>query len=172
MAGRAVHPGSIGRALNRGIGACFTEVEVDTWTGNWRFVRTAYCSDTGNVINPLLGKADMHGAVSESLQLSTEAIPWDREFSGTRHYGVGYLSYRLPTIYDVPEQTDVFVNSLEPRWFYGCKGFAETAIGAVPSSLANAVYNACGVRIREHPITCEKIMAGLKALKAQGRTTA
>ncbi len=114
----------------------------------------------------------MHGAVSESLQLSTEAIPWDREFSGTRHYGVGYLSYRLPTIYDVPEQTDVFVNSLEPRWFYGCKGFAETAIGAVPSSLANAVYNACGVRIREHPITCEKIMAGLKALKAQGRTTA
>jgi CO/xanthine dehydrogenase Mo-binding subunit len=172
MPGRAVHPGSIGRSLNRGIGACFAEVEVDTYTGNWRFVNVAYCSDTGNVINPLLGSADMHGAVSESLQLSTEAIPWDREFSGTRHYGVGYLSYRLPTIYDVPEQTDVFVNSLEPRWFYGCKGFAETAIGAVPGSLANAVYNACGVRIREHPITREKIMAGLKALKARGGQTA
>ncbi|HEY3247715.1 MAG TPA: xanthine dehydrogenase family protein molybdopterin-binding subunit, partial [bacterium] len=170
MTGRAVHPGSIGRALNRGIGACFAEVEVDTWTGNWRFLRAAYCTDTGNVINPLLGQADMHGALVESSQLAIEAIPWDREFPGTRHYGVGYLSYRLPTILDVPEHTDVFVNSLEPRWFFGCKGFAETTIGAVPGALANAIYNACGVRIREHPISKEKIMAGLKALRAQGRT--
>ena len=54
------------------------------------------------------------------------------------------------------------------RWFFGCKGFAETAIGAPPGALANAIYNACGVRIREHPITREKIMAGLKALKAGG----
>ena len=76
---------------------------------------------------------------------------------------MGYLSYRLPTIMDVPEQTQVFVDSLEPRWFYGAKSFSETAIGAVPSSIANAIYNACGVRIREHPITREKIMAGLRS---------
>jgi xanthine dehydrogenase YagR molybdenum-binding subunit len=170
MAGRAVHPGSIGRALNRGIAACFTEVEVDTWTGDWRFLNVAHCHDTGNVINPLTGQGDMHGSLVESTQLATEAIPWDREFPGTRHYSVGYLSYRLPTILDVPEQTDVFINSLEPRWFFGCKGFAETAVGAVPGSIANAIYNACGVRIREHPITREKIIAGLKALRAQGRT--
>ena len=168
MPGRCVHPGSIGRSLNRGIGACFTEVEVDTWTGNWRFVKAAYCHDTGNVINPLLGNGDMHGSLTEATQLTTEAIPWDREFPGTRHYGVGYLSYRLPTIMEVPEQTNVFVNSLEPRWFFGCKGFAETAIGAPPGALANAIYNACGVRIREHPITREKILAGLKALDTQG----
>src|SRR5213078_1110513 len=44
-----------------------------------------------------------------------------------------YLSYRLPTIMEVPkEQTNVFINSLEPRWFFGSKGFAETAIGAPP----------------------------------------
>ena len=51
---------------------------------------------------------------------------------GARHYSVGYLSYRLPTIMDVPEQTQVFVDSLEPRWLYGVKSFSETAIGAVP----------------------------------------
>jgi xanthine dehydrogenase YagR molybdenum-binding subunit len=169
MTGQGMHPGSSGRALNRGIGACFVEVEVDTWTGNWRFLRAVYCSDSGNVINPLLAQADMHGALVESSQVAIEAIPWDREFPGTRHYAVGYLSYRLPTILDVPEHTDVFINSLEPRWFFGCKGFAETAIGAVPGALANAIYNACGVRIREHPITREKIMAGLKALRAQGK---
>jgi CO/xanthine dehydrogenase Mo-binding subunit len=163
--GRCTHPGAIGRAMNRGIGACFAEVEVDTYTGNWRFVRAAYCHDSGKVVNPLLAEADMSGSLMQSTQVATEAIPWDREFPGTRHYSVGYLSFRLPTIYDVPEQTHVFVNSLEPRWFFGCKGFAETAIGAPPGALANAIYNACGVRIREHPITREKIMAGLKALR-------
>jgi CO/xanthine dehydrogenase Mo-binding subunit len=170
MPGRCVHPGSIGRALNRGIGACFVEVEVDTWTGNWRFLRAAYCSDTGKVINPLTGSGDMHGALAESTQNTTEAIPWDREFPGTRHYSVGYMSYRLPTILDVPDKTVVFVNSLEPRWFFGTKGFAESTIGAPPGAIANAIYNACGVRIREHPITREKIMAGLKALRSAGRT--
>jgi CO/xanthine dehydrogenase Mo-binding subunit len=163
--GRCVHPGSIGRAMNRGVGCCFAEVEVDTYTGNWRFLNAAYCHDSGNVINPLLAEGDMDGSLVQSMGVTTDAIPWDREFPGTRHYAVGYLSYRLPTIMDVPEQTNVFVNSLEPRWFFGTKGFAETAIGAPPGAIANAIYNACGVRIREHPITREKIMAGLKALK-------
>jgi CO/xanthine dehydrogenase Mo-binding subunit len=163
MPGAAVHPGSIGRALNRGVGACFAEVEVDTWTGHWRFVKSVYCHDTGNVINPLLAESDMHGSLAQSLQMTTDSIPNDKEFAGIRHYSVGYLSYRLPTIMDLPDQTQVFVNSLEPRWFFGTKGFAETSIGSVPGVVANAIYNACGVRIREHPITREKIMAGLKA---------
>jgi CO/xanthine dehydrogenase Mo-binding subunit len=68
---------------------------------------------------------------------------------------------------EMPDVTNVFINTLEPRWFFGCKGFAETAIGAPPGALANAIYNACGVRIREHPITKEKIMAGLRALRAR-----
>ena len=161
--GRCVHPGSIGRAMNRGIGACFAEVEVDTWTGDWRYLRAAYCHDAGNIMNPLLGDADMRGSLVQSTAVATDAIPWDREFPGTRHYAVGFLSYRLPTIMDIPDQTNVFINSLEPRWFFGAKGFAETAIGAPPGALANAIYNACGVRIREHPITKEKIIAGLKA---------
>jgi CO/xanthine dehydrogenase Mo-binding subunit len=165
--GRCVHPGSIGRAMNRGVGACFAEVEVDTYTGNWRFVRAAYCHDSGNIINPLLAEGDMNGSLVQSFGVTTDAIPWDREFPGTRHYAVGYLSYRLPTIMDVPDQTNVFVNSLEPRWFFGTKGFAETAIGAPPGALANAIYNACGVRIREHPITREKIIAGLRAKARQ-----
>jgi CO/xanthine dehydrogenase Mo-binding subunit len=165
--GRCVHPGSIGRAMNRGIGGCFVEVEVDTWTGNWRFLRAAYTHDSGFVINPLLGEADMAGSLNQATQVATEAIPWDKEFPGTRHYAVGFLSYRLPTIKDIPEQKNVFINSLEPRWFFGYKGFAETAIGSPPGAVANAIYNACGVRIREHPITREKILAGIKANRAR-----
>ncbi|HLK51699.1 MAG TPA: molybdopterin-dependent oxidoreductase [Bryobacteraceae bacterium] len=165
MTGRGVSGGPRG-ASNKGVGACFVEVEVDTWTGNWRFVRAVYPHDTGLVINPLVAESDMVGSLVESTQIATDALPWDREFPGTRHYAVGYLSYRLPTIMDVPRQTQIYIDSLEPRWFYGVKSFSETSIGAVPGALANAIYNACGVRIREHPITREKIMAGLRA---QGR---
>jgi len=147
---------------NKGVGACFIEVEVDTYTGDWRFIRGTYVHDTGIVINPLVAEADMIGSLVESTQIATDPIPWDREFPGTKHYSVGYLSYRLPTIMDVPQQTQVYIDSLEPRWFYGIKSFSETSIGAVPGALANAIYNACGVRIREHPITRDKIMAGLK----------
>ncbi len=159
--GRGVNGGP--RAgTNKGVGACFAEVEVDTWTGDWRFIRAVYPHDTGVVINPLVAEADMVGSLVESTQIATDALPWDREFPGTRHYSVGYLSYRLPTIMDTPKQTQVFIDSYEPRWFYGIKSFSETSIGSVPGAIANAIYNACGVRIREHPITREKIMAGLR----------
>ena len=97
------------------------------------------------------------------MRHAADPIPWDREFPGTRHNSVGYLSYRLPTIIDIPEQTQVFVNSLDPRWFFGTKSFSETTIGAVPGAIATGIYNASGVRIREHPITREKIMACLAA---------
>ena len=90
-------------ASNKGVGACFVEVEVDTWTGDWRFIRALYPHDTGLVVNPLTAEADMVGSLVESTQVATDPIPWDREFPGTRHYSVGYLSYRLPTIMDVPK---------------------------------------------------------------------
>ena len=160
--GRGVAGGERG-AANKGLGACFAEVEVDTWTGDWRFIRAVYAHDTGIVINPLVAEADMVGSLVESTQLTTDAIPWDREFPGTRHYSVGYLSYRLPTIMDIPKVTQLYIDSLEPRWFYGVKSFSETSIGSVPGAIANAIYNASGVRIREHPITREKIMAGLRS---------
>ena len=147
-------------------------MEVDTWTGDWRFLRATYVHDTGIVINPLVAEADMIGSLVESTQIATDPIPWDREFPGTRHYSVGYLSYRLPTIMDVPRQTQVYIDSLEPRWFYGIKSFSETTIGAVPGAISNAIYNACGVRIREQPITREKIMAGLSAKRADRNVAA
>jgi CO/xanthine dehydrogenase Mo-binding subunit/aerobic-type carbon monoxide dehydrogenase small subunit (CoxS/CutS family) len=171
--GRGV-PGGDRTATNRGVGTCFVEVEVDTWTGNWRFVRSVYAHDTGLVVNPLTSEGDLVGSLVESTQVTTDSIPWDREFPGTRHYSVGYLSYRLPTIMDIPKSTQVYIDSLEPRWFYGVKGFSETSIGAVPGAISNAIFNACGVRIREQPITREKIMAGLankRASRASGRET-
>ena len=117
------------------------------------------------MINPLVAEADMVGSLVESTQ------------SRDRLNSLGSGIPRHPTLQRrlsivsacrpswTSKQTQLFIDSLEPRWFYGIKGFSETSIGAVPGAIANAIYNACGVRIREHPITREKIMAGLIALR-------
>ena len=63
---------------------------------------------------------------------------------------------------EFPDQIEqIFIESLEPRWFYGYKSFSETSIGAVPGAIANAIYNATGVRV-SHPITAERILMGLR----------
>jgi CO/xanthine dehydrogenase Mo-binding subunit len=151
-----------GRALVKGIGACFVEVEVDTWTGAFRIVRVVYSHDTGKLINPSIAISDMEGSFMQSFQIATNAIPYDKEFPGQMHNSLAFLSFPIPTIMEFPDEIrQVFVESLEPRWFYGYKGFSETSIGGVPGAIANAIYNATGVRVA-HPITAEHILMGLR----------
>jgi CO/xanthine dehydrogenase Mo-binding subunit len=151
-----------GRSLAKGVGACFVEVEVDTWTGQFRITRVVYSHDTGKVINPLIAESDMEGSFMQSFQITTNTIPWDKEFPGQFHDNMAFLSFPIPTIMELPEEINqIFVESLEPRWFYGFKSFSETTIGAVPGAIANAIYNATGVRV-SHPVTAERILMGLK----------
>jgi CO/xanthine dehydrogenase Mo-binding subunit len=151
-----------GRALVKGIGACFVEVEVDTWTGQFRVTRVVYSHDAGKLVNPVIAVADMEGSFMQSFQITTNSIPYDKEFPGQMHNSLAFLSFPLPTIMEFPERIEqVFIESLEPRWFYGYKSCSETSIGAVPGAIGNAIYNATGVRV-SHPITAERILMGLK----------
>jgi xanthine dehydrogenase molybdenum-binding subunit len=155
-----------GRSLSTGAGACFVEVEVDSWTGQFRVTRVVYAHDAGKIINPFVAIGDMEGSFMQSFQIATNAIPYDKEFPGQMHNSIAFLSFPIPTIMEFPEDmTQIFVESLEPRWFYGYKGFSETSIGAVPGAIANAIYNATGVRV-SHPITAERILMGLKKREA------
>ena len=151
-----------GRSLAKGVGACFVEVEVDTWTGQFRVTRVVYAHDTGKVINPFVAVSDMEGSFMQSFQVATNAIPYDKEFPGQMHNSIAFLSFPIPTIMEFPDEiTQVFIESLEPRWFYGYKGFSETSIGSVPGAIGNAIYNAIGVRV-SHPISAERILMALK----------
>jgi xanthine dehydrogenase molybdenum-binding subunit len=151
-----------GRALTKGIGCCFVEVEVDTWTGQFRVTRVVYSHDTGKLVNPVIAVADMEGSFMQSFQIATNAIPYDKEFPGQVHSNIAFLSFPIPTIMEFPEEIEqVFIESLEPRWFYGYKSCSETSIGSVPGAIGNAIYNATGVRV-SHPITAEHILQGLK----------
>ncbi|HEY2230684.1 MAG TPA: xanthine dehydrogenase family protein molybdopterin-binding subunit [Xanthobacteraceae bacterium] len=151
-----------GRSLAKGVGACFVEIEVDTWTGQFKVIRVVYSHDTGKVINPFVAVSDMEGSFMQSFQVATNAIPYDKEFPGQMHNSIAFLSFPIPTIMEFPDEiTQVFIESLEPRWFYGYKGFSETSIGSVPGAIGNAIYNAIGVRV-SHPISAERILMSLK----------
>jgi xanthine dehydrogenase molybdenum-binding subunit len=152
-----------GRAPVMDVGAVFVEVEVDTWTGKWRVTQVIQSVDTGNLINPLLAEGDMDGAFMQGLNTTNDAVPWARDFPGFLSVmDMGFLDYTISNFKDLPESMKhVFVQSLEPRWFFGIKGFAETDIGVIPPSIANAIFHACGVRVRNLPITQNAVITAL-----------
>ena len=163
MAGSCAHPTSIGRAMNRGVGACFAEVEVDTWTGDWRYVKAAYCHDAGHVMNPLLANADQHGSLVQSI-----GDDHRRDSVGPGISGHAALRRGL---FVLPDADDHGAAGPDQRLHQQpgaalvlrVQGLRGDGDRRPPGALANAIYNACGVRIREHPITKDAIMAGLRA---------
>ncbi|MDH5316473.1 MAG: hypothetical protein OEW44_08320, partial [Gemmatimonadota bacterium] len=74
--------------------------------------------------------------------------------------------YLIPTICDTPEITTVAVESYEPHGPFGAKEIGEGSLLPVLGAIANAIYDACGVRVTELPITPEKILHGLRAREA------
>ncbi len=74
------------------------------------------------------------------------------------------MQYKIPTRKDVTNLTVEFAESYEPSGPYGAKSVGEIGIDTPPAAIANAIYNACGVRVRELPITPEKILMELKNL--------
>ena len=78
-----------------------------------------------------------------------------------------FLEYKIPTALDMPEIKTELVEGPDPGGPFGAKGMSEGCIYSAPApAIANAVYHAVGVRIKEFPITSEKIM---KALEEKGR---
>ena len=106
---------------------------MDTWTGDWRVGASYLRARLRAGHQPAREAESRHDRLARrAAQVATDPIPWDREFPGTRHYSVGYLSYNgCRRSWTIPKQTQVLIDSLEPRWFYGIKSFSETSIGAV-----------------------------------------
>ncbi len=74
-----------------------------------------------------------------------------------------FLSYQIPTALDMPPVKAILVESIDPNGPFGAKGIGEPAAAPTAPAIANAVFDAIGVRIKELPITPDKILAALKA---------
>jgi 4-hydroxybenzoyl-CoA reductase subunit alpha len=146
--------------------ACAVEVQVDPETGEVRVERVWIAHDGGTAINPLLVEGQVEGSVYMALG---EAL---MEESAFRPHGLhkipSMLEYKSPTTLETPEITTLLVETRDPEGPFGAKEAGQGPLLPVIPALANAVYDAVGVRIDEVPITPDKVLLALDR-KAQGR---
>ncbi len=139
------------------------EVEVDCETGRVTVLDSWVADDCGKALNPVAIHGQTNGA-------TVQAIGWalyeQLHFENGRLQNGNFADYTMATADAVPMLRGGFVESNDPNGPYGAKGASETAILPGAPAIANAVFDAVGVRIRDLPITPEKVLAGLRALRA------
>jgi CO/xanthine dehydrogenase Mo-binding subunit len=141
------------------------EVEVDTETGEVRVLKIAAAHDVGRAINPMAVEGQIHGGISMGLGygLYEELVVQEGQVLNPN-----FADYSLPTVLDMPEIECIVIETDDPAGPFGAKGMAEPACIPTAPAIANAVYDAVGVRIRDLPITPEKVLAALKEKEARG----
>lgn len=139
------------------------EVEVDTETGRVTVLDSYVADDCGKALNPLAIHGQTNGATAQAFGW---ALYEELQYEGGRLANGNFADYTMATADAVPMLRGGFVESNDPNGPYGAKGASETAILPGAPAIANAVFDAIGVRITELPITPEKILAALKAQRA------
>ncbi|MBI2370276.1 MAG: xanthine dehydrogenase family protein molybdopterin-binding subunit [Deltaproteobacteria bacterium] len=134
------------------------EVEVDPETGRVRVLRVVAAHDLGRAINPVGAEGQIEGGVVQAVGLALSEELQQRE---GRIRNPGFLDYKIPSVLDATRVESILVETIDPHGPYGAKGVAETAINPGAAAIANAVYHAVGVRVRELPLTAENVRAAL-----------
>lgn len=138
------------------------EVEVDTETGKVDIINYKAVVDCGTVVNPNLARIQTEGGIVQGIGM---ALYEDVVYTEKGNLQTGsFMQYKIPTRMDIGEVEVQFESSYEPTGPFGVKSIGEVVINTSSPAIANAVYNAVGVRIRELPITPEKVFMGMKKL--------
>jgi CO/xanthine dehydrogenase Mo-binding subunit len=140
------------------------EVEVDTETGKIRLLRAVTAHDCGFPINPLLVEGQIDGQVSMALG---HAFMEEIMMEEGRTLNPSWLDYRMPSIYNIAdsEYIDVITERYQVGKPYRTKEVGEGYVSAILAAIANAIYDAIGVRLFSTPFTPEKILKGLGKIK-------
>lgn len=135
------------------------EVLVEPETGRFQFLRLTTAHDTGTIVNPIGFQGQIDGGVIQGAGYGLmEQIVVEDGRVVTTHFG----DYKIPTPKDIPKLRTALVKSDGGVGPYRTKGIGENPISPVAPAIANAVEDAVGVRIRDLPVTAEKIHEGLK----------
>lgn len=141
--------------------AGFCEVLIDTMTGQIHVERYTSVVDCGTVINPMLARGQVEGAIIQGMGMTL--------YEESHRNALGkliendFLHYRIPTRKELPVLLTEFIESYEPSGPYGAKSVGEIGIDTPPAAIANAIEDAIGVRFTELPITAEKIYFALQS---------
>jgi len=159
----AISPGSRDHVINS-FGAHFAEVEVDTDTGQVRVLRYIAAHDSGRILNPKLAINQVEGGVSQMLGFTlSEQMLTDPRNGVTLN--ASFLEHKSPSLQDFPEMQVLFADVVDPIGPFGAKALGEPPSIGVAPAVANAIYNAIGVRIRDLPLTPDRV---LNEIEAQG----
>ena len=158
-AAATVNPGSADYIVNS-FGAHFVEVEVSVDTGRVRVIRYVAAQDSGRIINPLTALNQVEGAVAQMLGFTLwEELVTDGRTGVTLN--ASYLEHKATTIMDYPSIQVIFADVVDPVGPMGAKGLGEVPCPGVAPAIANAIYDAIGVRFNELPITPARMLMAL-----------
>jgi len=169
-------PTSPGKYKGSGVGpspaysysAAVAEVDVNPDTGIVVVERVWIAHDIGRSINPMLVMGQVEGSVYMALgEILMEEMVY-RENRNVVHKFPSMLEYKSPTTMEMCDVKTYLIEDPDPNGPYGAKEVGQGPLLPVPPAVANAVYNAVGVRIDEVPITPEKVLRALKE-KSRGR---
>ena len=142
-------------------GAHFCEVAVNSVTGETRVRRLLTVGAAGRILNEKTAKNQCYGGQIFGIgtALTEELVVDTRSGLMVNH---DLAEYHVPVNADVPQLEVVLLPELDPQASpLAGKGIGELAISGVGAAITNAIYNACGVRVRDYPMTLDKIIAGL-----------
>ncbi|MBL8617039.1 MAG: molybdopterin-dependent oxidoreductase [Deltaproteobacteria bacterium] len=165
--GGAYRGGTIGASPAYSTTAHVVEVEVDVETGIVKVLNVWVAHDCGRAINPVLVEGQVEGSVymgyAEALM---EAQTFDER---GLHSGPNLLDYRIPTSIETPAIFTKIIETIDPGGPYGAKEAGEGPLHPIIPAIANAIWDAVGVRLRTLPFTPDRVLA---AIRAQGAAAA
>jgi len=140
--------------------ATFAEVEVDVETGEVRVTKLVCAVDCGFAINPAAAEGQIEGGVAQALGYAVcEEMVYDEE---GRLVNPSFRDYHIFRADEMPEIRAILVPTYEPSGPFGAKAVAEIPMNGVAPAVANAIYAATGVRIRQIPFTPERVLKALR----------
>lgn len=144
------------------------EVSVDEATGRVTVERYVAVHDSGRIINPIAARSQVIGGVVMGLGL---ALGEELLYEGGQSMTRSYIQYPLPRAADVPDIEVVFVEEDDPHGPYGAKGIGEIVLLPPGAAVANAVADATGLRVRELPLTPDRIREAVRERDGTSRRT-
>ena len=143
------------------------EVAVNEETGEVKVLRGVGVCDNGMPINPKLCEGQIEGGMAMGIGL---AIYEEMKFDNGIPVNPSFMDYKLPTVQEIPDGDDM-LTGLNPDPLeegpYGAKGMGEVVLSAIEPAIANAVYDAVGVRLSSQPLSRERIWQALREKKAE-----
>lgn len=145
-------------------GAHFVEVGVDIGTGEIRMRRMLAVCAAGRILNPKTARSQVIGAMTMGVGAALmEGLEVDKRYGFFVNHDLA--GYEVPVHADIPHQEVIFLDETDPISSpMKAKGVGELGICGVAAAIANAVYNATGVRVRDYPITLDKLIAKMPTM--------